>query len=513
MSTKRRGEVALPGSGESEPLIDLSLTEILARLRSRRLRPGELVDAHIARIEQVNPLINALVADRFEAARAEAKQADARYANEDPDQLPPLLGVPCSLKEFISVAGMPLSAGCYARRELRASSDSTVTARLREAGAIILGVTNVPEGGLWMETYNVLYGRTNNPHNLAHTPGGSSGGEGALVASGGSVFGIGSDVGGSIRIPSSFCGIVGHKPSAGLVPNTGHYPPAPPPGADYLATGPMCRRVGDVMPILRVLAGPDGQDQAARAIPLRDPAQVRLDEVTLYPLPDAGRLRSSAPLRQAVESAAEALSTQGARRTELSVDLSKRFPLWASAMSAAHPQGYGPVLSDGGGLPLGRELLRSALGRSRYIFPNLLLVLGERVLSALRMDPSGALSRVLRIRAELDEALGDSGVILHPPFSRTAPRHGVALLTPFDFGFTSLWNLLGYPVTVVPFGFDDNGLPVCLQVIARHGNDHLTLAVAAAIEKRFGGWQRAEPQPTVRRGLVSAARSQPAMAR
>ncbi|MFO0579287.1 MAG: amidase [Polyangia bacterium] len=498
---------------EGTPLTDLGLTELLTRLQARRLSSRELVEAHIARIEQVNPAINALVAERFAAARAEAEAADARYAaaaaaGEDPRSLPPLLGVPCSIKEFVAVAGMPLSAGCTARRGQRASADATVTARLKAAGAIVLGVTNVPEGGLWMETYNHIYGRTNNPFDIEHTPGGSSGGEAALLAAGGSVFGIGSDVGGSIRIPSAFCGVVGHKPSAGLVPNTGHFPPAPPPGADYLATGPLCRRVADVLPVLRVIAGPDGQDAAAGPLVLGDPASVRLDELTVYPLHAAGRVRASRRLQQAVDDATAAVTGtgehggpggHGARRGELAVDLSRRFELWTAAMTSAHPQGYGPILTDGGQLPLWRELLRLPFGRSSFILPSLVMVLGERVVRRLGLQDGHHLARIPTLRAELDAALGDRGVIIHPPYSRTAPRHGSALLTPFDFGFTSLWNILGYPVTVVPLGFDDQGLPVSVQVIARHGQDHLTLAVAAAIERRFGGWQRAEPSPPQRR--------------
>lgn len=494
---------------ESAPLTDLGLVELVARLRARRLTSRELVEAHIARIEQVNPAINALVAERFAAARAEAEAADVRYAaaasgGQDPGSLPPLLGIPCSIKEFVAVAGMPLSAGCTARRGLRATADSTVTARLKAAGAIVLGVTNVPEGGLWMETYNRIYGRTNNPFHIEHTPGGSSGGEAALLAAGGSVFGIGSDVGGSIRIPSAFCGVVGHKPSAGLVPNTGHFPPAPPPGADYLATGPLCRRVADVLPVLQVIAGPDGKDAAAGPLLLGDPASVRLDELTVYPLHAAGRVRASRRLQQAVDDATAAVAEHGARRGELAVDLSRRFELWTAAMTSAHPQGYGHILTDGGQLPLWRELIRLPLGRSSFILPSLVMVLGERVVRRLGLQDSRHLARIPTLRAELDAALGDRGVIIHPPYSRTAPRHGSALLTPFDFGFTSLWNILGYPVTVVPLGFDDQGLPVSVQVIARHGQDHLTLAVAAAIERRFGGWQRAEPSPPQRRQKAAA---------
>jgi fatty acid amide hydrolase 2 len=466
-------------------LTELSMGQLLELLRSRKLSPVELVEQHIARCEAVNPAINALVATRFEAVRAEAQAAEVRYAEAGPDPaaLPPLLGVPCSIKEFLAVQGMPHTGGLLRRQGQVGTADATVTERLRRAGAIVLGVTNAPEGGLWLETYNLLYGRTRNPWDLRCTSGGSSGGEGALVAAGGTVFGIGSDIGGSVRIPAAFCGTVGHKPSAGLCPNTGHFPPALP-DERYLVVGPLCRRVADVMPLLRVMAGPDGQDATVQSLPLGDPARVDLGQVSVYTIPHQGRGRLHSVMRAAVADSADALGARGAKLGTLHApDLHQGFWIWAAAMTAANPTGYAHLLSEGKGVRALWELLKLPFGRSRYCLPSLVTVLAEALVRLLPAQEARWLQRAARLAAELDEQLGENGVILHPPYSRPAPRHHTPLLTPFDSGYTGLWSVLGYPVTVVPVGFDRHGLPVAVQVVARRGNDHLTLAVAAALEQ------------------------------
>lgn len=489
----------MPSSlGSGEALTDLSLFDLRARLRSRKLTPSALTLAHIERIIAVNPALNAVIEDRFATARAEARAADELLAKTaDFDSLPPLFGIPCTIKEFFAVCGMPQTGGLVRREHSRAACDSTVVERLRKAGAIVLGTTNVPEGGLWMETHNLLYGRTNNPWNLSRTCGGSSGGEGAIVAAGGAPFGIGSDIGGSIRLPAAFCGTVGHKPSGGLVPLTDHFPPALG-ESQFLVGGPLCRRVGDVLPILRVIAGPDGKDHTCAELSIGDPATVDLTKVKVFPVP--APLRTSAVMREAVTSAATALADLGTRLGTLDAErFSGGFVLWMAAMTtAAGSLTYGDVLADSGNISVAKELLRLPLNRSQYILPSLVTVAFEKLLKILPRsfsDMTSTLHRLERLRAELDELLGDNGVLIYPPYSRPAPRHRAALLTPFDAACTALWNILGYPATVVPLGFDRDGMPVAVQVIARRGLDHLTIAVAAALEKRFGGWVRAEPPP------------------
>lgn len=478
-------------------LLDRSAMDLTRMVARREVSPVELVDAHIAQIEAVNPSLNAVIATRYEQARDEARAAEQRVmATSDPRDLPPLLGLPYTTKEYIMAEGMPLTAGLWRRRRARADRDATTVARLRQAGAILVGITNVPEGGLWMETYNDVYGRTVNPWSVEHTAGGSSGGEGAIVAASGVAFGLGADVGGSIRIPAAFCGTVGHKPTGRLVPNTGFWPPAGDGDlSGYLVCGPLTRRVEDVMPILRVLAGPDGEDRVVKPWTLDDPGEIDLRDVTVYPVERTGLVRVSAQNRRAVRDAARALRARGARVETLEAPrMKKAFPIWAAMMATGGGPRYAEVLGDGEAISPGRELLRLLLGRSRHTLPALVIAGLEELTARMPATLDAAVADGRALQAELERTLGPRGVILHPPYSRPAPRHRGPLLTPLDFVCTGLFNVLELPATVVPLGFSPAGLPLSVQVIARRGHDHLTVAVASALEQDFGGWQRARPR-------------------
>src|SRR5687768_8438746 len=262
----------------SRPLIECSATELAHAIRTRETSSREIVDAHIDRIEFMHERLNAVVVDRFDAARADADAADALVAaTADPDDLPCFFGVPCTIKESIAMAGMPNCAGLVSRSSWRAVENAPTVQRMIDAGAIPLGVTNTPELCLWIETENRTYGRTNNAYSARRTAGGSSGGEGAVVGSGGSPLGLGADIGGSIRIPAFFNGVFGLKPSPGLVPSTGQFPVTETEvAAGMLTIGPITRRAEDLMPMLRVIAGPDGIDPYVREAEIGDPASVSI---------------------------------------------------------------------------------------------------------------------------------------------------------------------------------------------------------------------------------------------
>ena len=476
-------------------LLGASALELADWIRRRVVTPTEVVGAHIARIEAVNPLINAVVEDRFDRVREEARVATDRLARRASD-LPPLHGVPFTVKEFIAVEGMPHTGGLECRRGTRATADATVVRRLREAGALVLGVTNAPEGGLWNESHNPIYGRTLNPWDLTRTPGGSSGGEGAIVAAGGAPFGIGGDIGGSIRAPAAFCGTVGHKATGRMVPNTGQFPAVHGELSAYNTLGPLSRRVEDVMPILRIIAGPDGIDPVTRPFDLGDPAEVDLRDVVVHTVEEGGPARVSAPMREAVRRAAAVLADRGARIDPYPPRrLRMGFAIWSAMMTEAGTS-YADVLGDGKRISLATELLRLLFGRSRHTGPALLVTAAELVARGLRLPTARFVEQGRRLQRDLEELLGPRGVMLHPPYTRPAPRHHRPLLTPFDFACTAIFNVLELPVTQVPLGFEGRGLPVGVQVAARRGADHLTLAIAAALEEDLGGWRRAEPVPS-----------------
>jgi fatty acid amide hydrolase 2 len=471
---------------------------IAAMIRRGAVSSTEVVNAHIARLEQVDGALNALVEDRFADARREAAAADARRAADGPGDLPPLHGVPCTIKEFLAVDGMSWTAGIVCRRDQRARGDATVVARLRAAGAIILGVSNVPEGGMWMETDNAIFGRTVNPWDPARTSGGSSGGEGALLAAGAAPFGIGSDIAGSIRIPAAFCGVVGHKPTSLLVPTTGHWGPGTAAAERMLSVGPMGRTVRDLELVMGIIAGPDGTSAVDRRWP-DGPAEPHDDlrGVTVVPVVDHAGIRPAPEVARQVERAAAALAERGATVRPLDVATWRRafgrtFAVWSRAMTAA--TGEGPTFSEliGGGrrISVVAEAVRTAVGRRRMIPATIGLIALERLAHVPFGDRLLALApEVADVQRTLEDLLGDRGVLLHPPYPRPAPRHHAALLRPFDFVYTALFNLVGFPVTAVPTGFDRGGVPLGVQIAARRGNDPLTLRVGRAVEDALGGWR------------------------
>jgi fatty acid amide hydrolase 2 len=491
----------------STRLFEMSALELAALVRAKEVSSREVVDAHIARIELVNPLINALANDRFDEARREAREADERIARASPsDALPRLLGVPCTIKEFFAVRGLRHTAGLVRLRDRVATEDAITVARLREAGAIVLGNTNVPEGGLWLETHNLVYGRTNNPWDLRRTSGGSSGGEGAIIAAGGSPFGLGSDIGGSIRYPSAFCGVVGHKPSGRLVPNSGQFPAPGGTASAYLSSGPMARRVSDLFPLLRILAGPDPGDPAARPFELGDPSAVRLRDLTVVLLDEHPATRISAPMKHAVHAAAKALEDQGARVERLDLpELRWGLEIWATMLEEASPVQYDDLLGGDEGVSYLREIALLPFGRSRHSGPAIVMGLGNRVLSRLDRGKEKLVAMGLELRRRIEDALGDHGVLLSPPYNRTAPLHHDAWRTPFAGACSAIFNVLELPSTVVPTGFDEIGLPTSVQIVGARGADHVTIAAAHVVEAELGGFVLATPQAPKRRSLFGFA--------
>lgn len=287
-----------------------------ASLRGNEISPAELVRAHLARIDAINPRINAYVQVDADRAMAQARSAeDAVVRNA---QVGPLHGVPISIKSSIEVAGLRCEAGTKLRAGYVAKSDAPLVKRLKNAGAIVLGTTNTPELLMAWETDNLLYGRTNNPWDLSRTSGGSSGGEAASIAAECSAGGVGSDGGGSIRVPSHFCGICGLKPTPGRIPATGHYPQSVGPFAQLGVVGPMARTVADLKLLFEVMQGPDAGDPSAAPVPVKWPewslpgkkaGHDALPRIAYFE--DDGRTPVTEETRLAVRKAAQLLSSAG----------------------------------------------------------------------------------------------------------------------------------------------------------------------------------------------------------
>src|SRR5271167_4469635 len=245
----------------------LSAVSMAQQIREKKVSPVELLEAHLARIESLNPRLNAFVQVDAASAREQARHAEDAVMRKH--NLGPLHGVPLSIKSSIAVSGLRHEAGTKLRAGMIAKQDAPLVSRLRGAGAIILGTTNTPELLMAWETDNLLYGRTNNPWDPSRTSGGSSGGEAAAIASGCSAGGVGSDGGGSIRVPAHFCGICGLKPTPGRIPATGHFPASVGPFALLGVVGPMGRTTGDLKALFEVMQGPDDGDPSSAPVPLR----------------------------------------------------------------------------------------------------------------------------------------------------------------------------------------------------------------------------------------------------
>ena len=435
------------------------------------------------------PRIRALAAERFGLARADAAAVDQRVRRAGPDEaLPALLGVPFTVKESIALAGMPQSAGLVARREWRSERSAPPVQRLLDAGAIPLGVTNTSELTLWIESVNRVYGRTGNPFDPRRSAGGSSGGEGAAVGSGGSPFGIASDIAGSIRIPALFCGAFGHKPSSGLVPTTGNYPPSDGENSRMLGIGPIARRAEDLMAVLRIIAGPDGTDPYAREVKLGDPAGVSLKGLRVVIAENTAWRPMSRELHDAREAGAGALAAAGARlvRVNLSSWRGALLPFLTTLEAGSGSSTSELLTAAGTRVPTTRRLLTPG---GQHTMATRLTLISELLPAP---EPSSARARKLLDRgralaAELTAAIGD-GVLLHPAHRRSAPRHGTTVGRPWLLTPSAVFNLAGLPVTEAPLGRNRHGLPVGVQVAAGPGRDHVSIAVAIALERAFGGW-------------------------
>lgn len=502
----------MPNPISRDQLAKWSAKKAAHLLRAGELSSRDLVEASIAAIEEVQPQLNALVEDRFALARGEALAADELWAKTiSKTDLPELHGVPFTCKEMFSVAGMKSTFGLSVRSHQRQKEDASVVTRLRRSGGVLLGTTNVPELGFWFETFNQVYGTTNNPYDLTRTPGGSSGGEAALIASGASLLGIGSDVGGSIRIPSAFCGIFGHKPSLGVIPMTGH------PvieretahlfsGTQYPITcaGPMSRFAEDIEWITQLLKGPDGIDPETSRIAdaiskarwrdlksTRPEVDPRKWKVYLLSSP---RVHGASPteecLQNSVLQAARYMEQLGCEVVELPADFFASALGWWQARMADSSNKSLRALMEAPMKSLPRELFDLAFQRSTHTLPIVIATWLEATI-----DSSPTQKRVVQkqreeLRAferELYSTLGNNSVVLLPTHPRRAFRHGEAYTRPFDFTYTGIANALGYPATHVPTGLID-GLPVGVQVIAGPLQDTLCFEVAELLQSAFGGY-------------------------
>jgi amidase len=460
-----------PPSRLADPLFYSSTVALAQAISARKVSSEEVVAACLERIEAVNPKLNAVVQLVADEARAEARKADAALARGEIKG--PLHGVPMTIKDSFDTAGIISTGGTKGRASFVPTKDAAVVARLRDAGAIVIGKTNTPELTLSFETDNLIYGRTNNPYDLSRTPGGSSGGAAAIVAAGGAPFDMGSDYGGSIRLPSHYCGIAGIKPSAGRVPRTGHIYPFGSLFDSFQQIGPLARHVEDLALILPVIAGTDWIDPGIVPMPLGDPKDIDLKKLHVSFHTDNGVLTPSRETAEAVRAAAKALSETGARVEEVRPDgVAQTFELVLSLYYA-----------DGGAAV--RRLLREA-GTTEHTLRG---ITEAQSLPAVALD--AAVTRWYDFRSAMHSFLETHDVILSPVNAYPALPHGaVDAVENFPaFSYTMTYNLTGWPAVVVRGGTSTDGLPIGVQVITGPAREHVALAVAGHLETALGGFK------------------------
>ncbi len=318
------------------PLLLMSGMSLAKLIRNKEVSSLEIVQTHIAHLQKVNKHINAVVQTRFDQAIEDAKRADGFLKSYGAENCPVFHGVPCTIKESFKLIGMPNTGGLVARKGIISDEDATAVSRLRNAGVIPLGVTNLSELGMWMESFNHVYGKTNNAYDSKRTSGGSSGGEGAIIGSGASPFGLGSDIGGSIRMPAFFNGVFGHKSTSGLIPNTGQFPNVSDSISVYVSTGPLARHSEDLFPLLTLLSGPDSMDGACKNIPLGDPNSINISELSIIDIQDNSRITVSKELQDVQIQVANRFRDMGVHVKRESIpELKYSFEMWFSMIDEA----------------------------------------------------------------------------------------------------------------------------------------------------------------------------------
>ena len=444
-------------------------------LRARDLSARELVDASLACIDAVNPSINAVVQRVDERARAEADELDKDAARGHFHG--PLHGVPITIKDSLDSAGIISTGGTLGRRDFVPQRDAPVVARLRAAGAVLLGKTNTPELTLSGETNNLIYGRSSNPYDLARSPGGSSGGAAAIIACGGSALELGSDTGGSIREPAHLCGICGIKPTSGRTPRSGHIVPYGGVTDSLTQIGPMARYVEDLALALPIICGPDGRDPAVVPVAVGDPDAIDCAGLRVAWYADNGIVAPDAEIQRVVAASAEAL------KGELRCLHNRLLPGMAELVRLTTELRE----SSSAGVIL-RLLKRYGTTQPG---PELEGYLNEKSLAASsRVDPA-LIEAVDEARAEALAFFADYDAILCPPSFALARAHGASLGDSFDdWSYMTIHNLLGWPGVSVRAGCSAGGLPVGVQVVAAPWREDIALALAQRIETLMGGYQR-----------------------
>lgn len=472
-----------------------TLRDQVAALKARRISATELLEQTIARIEAHDDRINAVPVRDFDRARAAAQEADAALAKGEQR---PLLGVPITVKESFDVAGLPTTWGAPAARDWRPQTDAVMVSRLKAAGAVVAGKTNVPLHLADWQAYNEVYGVTKNPYDLGRSPGGSSGGSAAALAAGYVALELGSDIGGSVRVPAHFCGVCAHKPTYALLPVRGHTPPgapALPVTLDLAVVGPMARTAADLSLVLDLLAGPDEAEGIAYSLKLPAPRGETLKDYRVLVLDTHPVIATSAATQAAIGRIAQGLEKTGAkvaRSSPLLPDpaaiMKHYMVLLFSIFGADLPaEAYGELKTTVAGIPAQVESMDAMRARG-LVASHADWIKSDRFRNGLN--------------AQWRHLFRSFDVVLCPVTSTPAFPHdhspdqrlrrlmvdGAAYPYQDQMSWISFATMSGLPATVIPVGLSPEGLPIGMQVVGPALEDRTTLRFAELVEREFGGF-------------------------
>uniref|UniRef100_A0A1B6CLB9 Amidase domain-containing protein n=1 Tax=Clastoptera arizonana TaxID=38151 RepID=A0A1B6CLB9_9HEMI len=479
-------------------LLLYSATKLADLIRKRKVTCQQVVQAYIDRVQMVNPILNCVVQERFAQAIQEAKDVDQSLAkeyksDEELKSKTPLLGIPITIKESIGVQGMSNNAGRVVPKERFAIRDATAVTALKAAGAIPILVSNTPQFCQCWETFNTVTGTTNNPYDTRRTPGGSSGGEGAIISSAGSVIGLGSDIGGSGRIPAMFCGIFGHKPSSGYISNDNHMPYSEDPmWMSIFAYSPMCRYAED-LPLLYSSCIQDKE----KLLDLKLNEPVDFKSIKFYHTDTDGSVitdKVDRDIKLAIKSAVTHFKTKyGSYTKKLQIEELKHSAQLSLTLMIRMKETQHAYQKSEDDVTKWRcipwELLKWLFGCSNHLFYALLYGALKKSMDRLPKRTVQDLEMTKECLVDkLTNLLGKDGVLIYPVFPSHANYHGQIYYKLNNTGYMAIFNLIDFPATSCPMGLNKSGLPIGIQIIAARGQDRLTLAVAKEIEAAFGGW-------------------------
>lgn len=470
---------------ENQKLCTKSAVELAELIRERKVKAYDVVKAYIDRMNEVNKVLNAVVDGPFMEALDEAKLIDEKIASGELTDFSkkPFLGVPFTTKDSTSVKGKLHTLGLRSRKNEKSVADAECVRLMKEAGAIIIATSNVPEVNKWCESRNSLTGQTNNPYDTRRSVGGSSGGEGCLIAACATGFGLGTDIGGSIRIPAFNCGIFGHKPTVGAINTKGCTFRTGKEKNTMVVAGPMSRYAEDLMPIFKVLVDPE------MAPELKLDEEVDVTKLRYFYIPSNG-MPTCSPVNREAQSTMFKITRYfsditGEEVKEVSLpgtEISGK--LWRYWMTR-EPADFNKILGNGSDLNPFVELFKKILGKSDFT----LAAIYSLIDGLLPAEKAPLMEEATtKCNEALAELLGDDGVLFFHSSPRTTPFHYYPLVKVMDFTYFGIFNVLRVPVTQVPMGLDSKGLPLGIQVVAAKNCDRLCLAVAEELEKEFGGY-------------------------